>query len=152
MFVATWLSFLSYLIHMCNIYLTGCVMFNHSMDSSSTVDAFLSPESTVTSLLSSSGHLRSILEVPECNTTFRYKYKVRLSSFKHRSHKCHNIDFFVDSSKLQANYNTFIRSTALFMFFTYIHLENVLTDNVLAIRKCFLWFDACSSMTRPLQR
>ncbi|XP_068430538.1 lung adenoma susceptibility protein 2 [Clinocottus analis] len=35
----------------------------------------LSPESTVTSLLSSSGHLRSSLLVPEHNTTFRYRHK-----------------------------------------------------------------------------
>ncbi|XP_056874806.1 lung adenoma susceptibility protein 2 isoform X4 [Takifugu flavidus] len=46
------------------------------MESSSLDGAFLSPESTVTSLLSSSGHLRSCLEVPEHNTTFRYKYKL----------------------------------------------------------------------------
>lgn len=51
------------------------------MESSSEVGACLSPESTVTSLLSSSGHLGSSLEVPEHNTTFRYKYKVKLSSF-----------------------------------------------------------------------
>lgn len=41
----------------------------------STVDDFLSPESTVTSLLSSSGHLRSILRPPEHNDTFRYRDK-----------------------------------------------------------------------------
>lgn len=35
----------------------------------------LSPESTVTSLLSSSGYLRSSLAVPEHTTTFRYKHK-----------------------------------------------------------------------------
>ncbi|XP_041816551.1 lung adenoma susceptibility protein 2 [Chelmon rostratus] len=42
------------------------------MESSSLVGDFLSPESTVTSLLSSSGHLRSSLLAPEHNTTFRY--------------------------------------------------------------------------------
>ncbi|XP_063746335.1 lung adenoma susceptibility protein 2 isoform X2 [Eleginops maclovinus] len=35
----------------------------------------LSPESTVTSLLSNSGHLRSSLLAPEHNTTFRYRDK-----------------------------------------------------------------------------
>lgn len=39
--------------------------------------ACLSPESTVTSLLSGSGHLGSSLALlPECNTTFRYKRQV----------------------------------------------------------------------------
>ncbi|XP_076613584.1 lung adenoma susceptibility protein 2 isoform X2 [Chaetodon auriga] len=42
------------------------------MESSSLVGDFLSPESTVTSLLSSSGHLKSGLLPPEHNTTFRY--------------------------------------------------------------------------------
>ncbi|XP_034752867.1 lung adenoma susceptibility protein 2 [Etheostoma cragini] len=37
---------------------------------------FPSPESTVTSLLSSSGHLRSSLLAPEHNTTFRYRDKI----------------------------------------------------------------------------
>uniref|UniRef100_A0A3Q1F2B9 Lung adenoma susceptibility protein 2 n=1 Tax=Acanthochromis polyacanthus TaxID=80966 RepID=A0A3Q1F2B9_9TELE len=41
----------------------------------SMVDDFLSPESTVTSLLSSSGHLRSSLRPPEHNDTFRYRDK-----------------------------------------------------------------------------
>ncbi|XP_008301776.1 lung adenoma susceptibility protein 2 [Stegastes partitus] len=39
------------------------------------LDDFLSPESTVTSLLSSSGHLRSSLRPPEHNTTVRYRDK-----------------------------------------------------------------------------
>ncbi|XP_041826332.1 lung adenoma susceptibility protein 2 isoform X2 [Melanotaenia boesemani] len=43
------------------------------MEASSLVGDALSPESTVTSLLSSSGHLRSSLRPPERNTTFRYK-------------------------------------------------------------------------------
>lgn len=59
--------------------LSFCIL-NNRMESSSLVGAFLSPESTVTSLLSSSGHLRSCMEVPEHNTTFRYKYKVKPSS------------------------------------------------------------------------
>ncbi|XP_070845062.1 lung adenoma susceptibility protein 2 isoform X2 [Chaetodon trifascialis] len=42
------------------------------MESSSLVGDFLSPETTMTSLLSSSGHLRSSLLFPEHNTTFRY--------------------------------------------------------------------------------
>ncbi|KAK9532952.1 hypothetical protein VZT92_010309 [Zoarces viviparus] len=42
------------------------------MEASGLVDC-LSPESTVTSLLSSSGHLRSSLLAPEHNTTFRYR-------------------------------------------------------------------------------
>ncbi|XP_070707076.1 lung adenoma susceptibility protein 2 isoform X2 [Pempheris klunzingeri] len=42
------------------------------MESSSCVDDCLSPESTVTSLLSSSGHLRSSLLAPGHNPTFRY--------------------------------------------------------------------------------
>uniref|UniRef100_A0A8C4EM51 Uncharacterized protein n=1 Tax=Dicentrarchus labrax TaxID=13489 RepID=A0A8C4EM51_DICLA len=46
------------------------------MASSGLVGDFLSPESTVTSLLSSSGHLRSSLLAPEHNTTFRYRNKV----------------------------------------------------------------------------
>ncbi|XP_032394991.1 lung adenoma susceptibility protein 2 isoform X2 [Etheostoma spectabile] len=37
---------------------------------------FPSPESTVTSLLSSSGHLRSSLLAPDLNTTFRYRDKI----------------------------------------------------------------------------
>ncbi|XP_042365785.1 lung adenoma susceptibility protein 2 isoform X3 [Plectropomus leopardus] len=41
----------------------------------SLVGEFLSPESTVTSLLSSSGHLRSSLLTPKHNTTFRYRHK-----------------------------------------------------------------------------
>ncbi|XP_044029795.1 lung adenoma susceptibility protein 2 isoform X2 [Siniperca chuatsi] len=45
------------------------------MESSSLVNDFLSPESTVTSLLSSSGHLRSSLLAPEHNTSFRYRDK-----------------------------------------------------------------------------
>lgn len=49
-----------------------------SMDTSSVASSALSPESTVTSLLSRSGHLRSSLVVPEHNTTFRYRDKVLL--------------------------------------------------------------------------
>ncbi|XP_054468845.1 lung adenoma susceptibility protein 2 isoform X2 [Anoplopoma fimbria] len=45
------------------------------MESSGLVGDCLSPESTVTSLLSSSGHLRSSLLAPEHNTTFRYRDK-----------------------------------------------------------------------------
>ncbi|KAM9323695.1 lung adenoma susceptibility protein 2 [Pholidichthys leucotaenia] len=45
------------------------------MESSSFVGDLLSPESTVTSLLSSSGHLRSSLRPPDHNTTFRYRDK-----------------------------------------------------------------------------
>ncbi|XP_028273451.1 lung adenoma susceptibility protein 2 isoform X3 [Parambassis ranga] len=45
------------------------------MESSGLVDDFLSPESTVTSLMSSSGHLRSSLRPPEHNTFFRYRDK-----------------------------------------------------------------------------
>ncbi|XP_040914542.1 lung adenoma susceptibility protein 2 [Toxotes jaculatrix] len=45
------------------------------MEHGSLVGEFLSPESTVTSLLSSSGHLRSSLLPPEHNTTFRYRDK-----------------------------------------------------------------------------
>ncbi|XP_075885300.1 lung adenoma susceptibility protein 2 [Nelusetta ayraudi] len=45
------------------------------MESSSVASSAMSPESTVTSLLSSSGHLRSSLMVPEHNTTFRYRDK-----------------------------------------------------------------------------
>ncbi|XP_026194742.1 lung adenoma susceptibility protein 2 isoform X2 [Anabas testudineus] len=45
------------------------------MDSSSLAGEFLSPESTVTSLLSSSGHLRSSLLPPENIGTFRYRDK-----------------------------------------------------------------------------
>uniref|UniRef100_A0A3Q2QPQ7 Lung adenoma susceptibility protein 2 n=1 Tax=Fundulus heteroclitus TaxID=8078 RepID=A0A3Q2QPQ7_FUNHE len=45
------------------------------MESSSLLGDCLSPESTVTSLLSSSGHLRSSLRPPEHNTTFRYRDK-----------------------------------------------------------------------------
>ncbi|XP_047229425.1 lung adenoma susceptibility protein 2 [Girardinichthys multiradiatus] len=45
------------------------------MESSSPLGDSLSPESTVTSLLSSSGHLRSSLLPPEPNTTFIYRDK-----------------------------------------------------------------------------
>ncbi|XP_073333437.1 lung adenoma susceptibility protein 2 isoform X3 [Pagrus major] len=45
------------------------------MDSSGLVGNSMSPESTATSLLSSSGHLRSSLLAPEHNTTFRYRNK-----------------------------------------------------------------------------
>ncbi|KAG8010956.1 hypothetical protein GBF38_019885 [Nibea albiflora] len=45
------------------------------MESSRLVGDCLSPESTVTSLLSSSGHLRSSLLAPELNSTFRYRDK-----------------------------------------------------------------------------
>uniref|UniRef100_A0A1A8J1R8 Chromosome 18 open reading frame 54 n=2 Tax=Nothobranchius kuhntae TaxID=321403 RepID=A0A1A8J1R8_NOTKU len=45
------------------------------MESSSLVDECLSPESTVTSLLSSSGHLRSSLRPPEHDTAIRYRDK-----------------------------------------------------------------------------
>lgn len=47
-----------------------------SMDTGSVASSALSPESTVTSLLSRSGHLQSSLMVPEHNTTFRYRDKV----------------------------------------------------------------------------
>uniref|UniRef100_A0A8C3AWG2 Uncharacterized protein n=1 Tax=Cyclopterus lumpus TaxID=8103 RepID=A0A8C3AWG2_CYCLU len=47
------------------------------MEASGLVGVCLSPESTVTSLLSSSGHLRSSLLGPDHNTTFRYRHKVR---------------------------------------------------------------------------
>ncbi|XP_057675706.1 lung adenoma susceptibility protein 2 [Corythoichthys intestinalis] len=45
-----------------------------SMDPTSPVSDFVSPESTVTTLLSSSGHFKSRLS-PEFNTTFRYRDK-----------------------------------------------------------------------------
>ncbi|MEQ2208889.1 hypothetical protein XENOCAPTIV_018597 [Xenoophorus captivus] len=45
------------------------------MESSSPLGDSLSPESTVTTLLSSSGHLRSSLLPPEPNTTFIYRDK-----------------------------------------------------------------------------
>ncbi|XP_008322659.1 lung adenoma susceptibility protein 2 isoform X3 [Cynoglossus semilaevis] len=45
------------------------------MDSDSQFEESLSPESTVTSLLSSSGRLKSSLLPPECTTTFRFKNK-----------------------------------------------------------------------------
>nr|XP_046230948.1 lung adenoma susceptibility protein 2 isoform X2 [Scatophagus argus] len=45
------------------------------MESSGLVGDFLSPESTVTSLLSSSGHLRSSLLAPERSLTFSYRDK-----------------------------------------------------------------------------
>ncbi|XP_034402813.1 lung adenoma susceptibility protein 2 [Cyclopterus lumpus] len=45
------------------------------MEASGLVGVCLSPESTVTSLLSSSGHLRSSLLGPDHNTTFRYRHK-----------------------------------------------------------------------------
>ncbi|CAJ1071075.1 lung adenoma susceptibility protein 2 isoform X2 [Xyrichtys novacula] len=45
------------------------------MEYSRLVGDILSPESTVTSLLSSSGHLRSSLLAPEHNTSFRYRDK-----------------------------------------------------------------------------
>ncbi|XP_029372087.1 lung adenoma susceptibility protein 2 isoform X1 [Echeneis naucrates] len=45
------------------------------MEDGSLVGAPLSPESTVTSLLSSSGHLRSSLRAPEHSTSFRYRNK-----------------------------------------------------------------------------
>ncbi|XP_077352857.1 lung adenoma susceptibility protein 2 isoform X2 [Festucalex cinctus] len=45
------------------------------MDSASPLSDIISPESTVTTLLSSSGHFRSSLLSPEFNTTFRYKDK-----------------------------------------------------------------------------
>ncbi|XP_072228436.1 lung adenoma susceptibility protein 2 [Leuresthes tenuis] len=45
------------------------------MESSSTVGDCLSPESTVTSLISSSGHLRSSLRPPEHNSSFRFRDK-----------------------------------------------------------------------------
>ncbi|XP_077593767.1 lung adenoma susceptibility protein 2 isoform X1 [Stigmatopora nigra] len=44
------------------------------MDSTSPASDFVSPESTVTTLLSSSGHFKSRLS-PEFNTTFRYRDK-----------------------------------------------------------------------------
>lgn len=49
------------------------------MDSDSQFEESLSPESTVTSLLSSSGRLKSSLLPPECTTTFRFKNKVRFA-------------------------------------------------------------------------
>lgn len=45
------------------------------MEYSRLVGDILSPESTVTSLLSSSGHLRSSLQAPNHNTSFRYRNK-----------------------------------------------------------------------------
>ncbi|XP_071323104.1 lung adenoma susceptibility protein 2 isoform X2 [Trachinotus anak] len=45
------------------------------MEHSGLVSDFVSPESTVTSLLSSSGHLRSSLRPPQHSTTFRYRDK-----------------------------------------------------------------------------
>lgn len=44
------------------------------------VGDFLSPESIVTPLLSSSDHLRSSLLAAEHNTTFRYRDKVHFAS------------------------------------------------------------------------
>ncbi|KAI3362071.1 hypothetical protein L3Q82_012209 [Scortum barcoo] len=51
-----------------------CQIPDQEMESSGLVTDFVSPESTVTSLLSSSGHLRSSLLAPE-HTTFRYRDK-----------------------------------------------------------------------------
>ncbi|XP_061603721.1 lung adenoma susceptibility protein 2 isoform X2 [Phyllopteryx taeniolatus] len=45
------------------------------MDSTSPGSDFVSPESTVTTLLSSSGHFRTRLVTPEFNSTFRYREK-----------------------------------------------------------------------------
>ncbi|XP_051907284.1 lung adenoma susceptibility protein 2 [Hippocampus zosterae] len=45
------------------------------MDSTSPLSDIVSPESTVTTLLSSSGHFRSSLTSPGFNTTFRYRNK-----------------------------------------------------------------------------
>ncbi|XP_037548446.1 lung adenoma susceptibility protein 2 [Nematolebias whitei] len=45
------------------------------MESSSLAEDRLSPESTVTSLLSSSGHLRSDLQPPELSSSFTYRNK-----------------------------------------------------------------------------
>nr|XP_020456858.1 lung adenoma susceptibility protein 2 [Monopterus albus]XP_020456859.1 lung adenoma susceptibility protein 2 [Monopterus albus] len=45
------------------------------MECGGLVSDLVSPESTVTSLLSSSGHLRSSLLLPEHNTTYRYRDK-----------------------------------------------------------------------------
>lgn len=52
-----------------------------SMDNRSVASSALSPESTVTSLLSRSGHLQSSLMGPEHNTTFRFRDKVLLCHF-----------------------------------------------------------------------
>ncbi|XP_049909169.1 lung adenoma susceptibility protein 2 isoform X4 [Epinephelus moara] len=50
-------------------------LWTEDMESSSLIGELLSPESTVTSLLSSSGHLRSSLQASEHNATFGYKHK-----------------------------------------------------------------------------
>lgn len=65
------------------VFFTSCTCFCclfFSMESSSLVSDFLSPESTITSLLSSSGHLRSSLLIPEHNATFSYRDKVHTST------------------------------------------------------------------------
>lgn len=50
------------------------------MDSTSPLSDIISPESTVTTLLASSGHFRSSLRSPGFNTTFRYRDKVDSAS------------------------------------------------------------------------
>ncbi|KAM7369386.1 hypothetical protein PAMP_013658 [Pampus punctatissimus] len=45
------------------------------MDSTGRFSDFLSPESSVTTLLSSSGHLKSSLQPPDHNSSFRYRNK-----------------------------------------------------------------------------
>lgn len=64
------------------------------------VGDFLSPESTVTSLLSSSGHLRSSLLVPEHNTTVRYRDKVDSASTIFTRHP---FSFFYSTGTVGAN-------------------------------------------------
>lgn len=67
-----------------------------SMETSSVASSALSPESTVTSLLSRSGHLRSSLVVPEHNTTFRYRDKVQFCCFAVlRSSYSHDVASFL---------------------------------------------------------
>uniref|UniRef100_A0A7N8WUZ9 Chromosome 12 C18orf54 homolog n=1 Tax=Mastacembelus armatus TaxID=205130 RepID=A0A7N8WUZ9_9TELE len=58
------------------LYVLFVVVGLGSIESSRMLGDVLSPESTVTSLLSSSGHLKSSLRPPEHNTTFRYRDKV----------------------------------------------------------------------------
>lgn len=137
-------------------FVTTCLsfcIFNNSMESSS----FLSPESTVTSLLSSSGHLRSCLEVPEHNSTFRYKYKVKLSSLNTATI---NVKMFTSfwipqcfkKTTIHLSEATHTWRTCTDMLFTYIQLRNLLTDKVLTVSLfcglCLmvaaLWLSFCS--------
>lgn len=93
-----------------------------SMDTSSVASSALSPESTVTSLLSRSGHLRSSLLVPEHNTTFRYRDKVQFchSGYDHDLPSLFYFFIFFDE-------RSFVSINYYFFYFTLLGWFRIMT-------------------------